>query len=97
MIEVGNKYTKIKNKDRWNYCHHMPMLPLLGENRCLPLLHMAKRFIWLEETKERINGFDIRYIINPGLNVNKSFRDQVKTFMLAKFGEITQLFIKATL
>ena len=28
---------KIKNKDRWNYCRHMPMLPLLGDNHCLTL------------------------------------------------------------
>ena len=45
MIEIGNKNKKIKNKDKWNYCHHMPILPLLGDNHRLPLLHMDKRFI----------------------------------------------------
>ena len=24
MISFGNDYKKINNKDRWNYCHHMP-------------------------------------------------------------------------
>ena len=52
MIEVGNENKKIKNKDRWNYCHHMPMLPLLGANHCLPLLHMSKCFIWLNEKND---------------------------------------------
>ena len=47
MIEVGNKNEKNKNKDRWNYCHHMPILPLL-EN-------MDKHSICLEATGERIN------------------------------------------
>ena len=52
MISVGNKNKKIKNKDRWNYCHYMPMLPLLGENNRLPLFYMAKMFICINETKK---------------------------------------------
>ena len=41
----------------------MPMLPLLGDNHRLPLLHKAKRFIWIEEKYERINEFEIGYMI----------------------------------
>ena len=37
MISVGNENKTIKNKDRWNYFHHMPILPLLGDNHRLPL------------------------------------------------------------
>ena len=77
MLEVGNENIKIKNKDRWNYCHRMPMLPLLGENHRLPLFHMDKRFIWLNEIKQRINEFTIGYMINTGLNVNKDFIEQM--------------------
>ena len=73
------------------------MLSLLGANYRLPLFHMAKRFIWLNETKKRINEFTIGYMINPGLNVNKAFREQVEKCMYTTFGEITQPFIKATL
>ena len=58
---------------------------------------MAKRFIWINETKKLINEFTIGYMINPGLNVNKAFREKVGKCMYTKFGEITQLFIKATL
>ena len=36
-------------------------------------------------------------MINPGLNVTKSFREQVENFMYTTFGKITQPFIKATL
>ena len=25
MIEVGNENQKIRNKDRWNHCNHIPM------------------------------------------------------------------------
>ena len=36
-------------------------------------------------------------MVNPGLNVNKTFRDQTEKCMYTTFGGITQLFIKATL
>ena len=77
MLEVDN-YKKTKNKDIWNYCHHMPMLLLLGANHCLPLIHMAKHFISINETKQRINEVTTGYMINKGLNVNKAFREQVE-------------------
>ena len=64
----------------------MAMLPLLGSHHRLPLLHMSKRFIWLNETKKRINEFLIGYMINPGFNVNKAFRDQVEKCMHTTFG-----------
>ena len=65
---------KNKNKDRCNDCHHFPIFPLLGANHRLPLLHMNKGFIWIEETTELINEFDIGYMINPTFNVNKYFK-----------------------
>ena len=74
----------------------MRMLSLLWINHRLPLFHMAKRFIWINE-KKRINEFTIGYMINPGFNVNKSFREQVEKCMYTTFGEITQPFIKSTL
>ena len=77
-IEIGNKNEKIKNKDRWNYCHHFPILPLLRDNNCLPLLHMDKSFLWLHETSERISELTIGYMINSILQVNKAFKEQVE-------------------
>ena len=78
MIEIENKNEKNKNKDRWDYCHHFPILPSLGANHCLPLLHMAKFFIWINETSERINEFAIVYMINPTFHVNKGFEEKVE-------------------
>ena len=88
---------KIKNKDRWNHCNHIPMQSLLETNHRLSLFHVAKSFIWLEETKERINEFSIGYIINPKLNINKAFREQLNKCMNTKFGEITQPHIRTKL
>ena len=47
------------------------MQSLLGDYYRLPLSHTTNFFIWIEETKERINDFSIGYMINPTLNINK--------------------------
>ena len=52
----------------------MQIQSLLGTNHRLPLSHMAKSHIWLEETNERINEFSIGYMINPNLSINKAFK-----------------------
>ena len=49
MIAVGYENQKNESRDRWNFCHHMPMLLLLWTNHSLPLFHMAKTFIGLNE------------------------------------------------
>ena len=97
MKEVEKENKKIKNRDGWNYFHHMPILPLLGDNNHLPLFHMAKRFIWLAETGGHIIEFYIGYMINPSLHVNKDFRYQVEKCMNNTFVELKQPFIKTTL
>ena len=97
MIEIGENNGKIKNKDRSNYCHRMPMFPLLGANHLLPLLHMDKRFICLEETGDHISEVETGYMITPSFHVNKAFRYQVGKFMNTTFGALTQPFIKAKL
>ena len=50
------------------------MLSLLVNNHCLPLFHMAKRFILIEKTKQIIDEILIEYMINPRFNINKAFR-----------------------
>ena len=72
----------------------MPILPLLGDNNFIPLLHMSKRFIRLEEIKEHINEFENVYMINPDLDFNKAFREQVEKCTNNTFGALTQPFIK---
>ena len=68
------------------------MLSFFGANHRVPLFHMAKSFIWLEETKEHINYFSIGYMTNPKLNINKAFREQVHKCMNNIFGPSTQPF-----
>ena len=53
------------------------MLSSLGKNDRLPLFHMDKRFICINETKKSMNEFKIGYMINPNFNINKAFREKV--------------------
>ena len=39
----------------------------------------------MDITEKRMNQFPIIYMINPRLNVNKVFRDQVEKFLKEKF------------
>ena len=51
---------------------------------------MAKSYIWLKETKERINEFSIGYTINPTLSIDKAFKEQLTKCTKNTFGAMTQ-------
>ena len=67
------------------------MQSMLGANFCMPLLHMSKSYIWLEETNQRINEFSIGYMMNPTLYRKRAFKDQVKVCFKHTFGPDTTL------
>ena len=46
---------------------------MLVANFRMPLLHMSKIHIWIEETSENINEFSFGYMFNPTLYTNKGF------------------------
>ena len=62
---------------------------MLGANCRMPLLHISKNYIWLEETNQRINQFSIGYIMNPTLYKNRAFKQQVKVCFKHTFGPDT--------
>ena len=70
---------------------------MLRANCRMPLLHMSKSYIWLEETNQRINEFSIGYMINPTLYRNRSYKDQVKVCFKQTFGPDTNPHINKTL
>ena len=55
------------------------MESVLGANCRIPLIYMSNRKIYIEETNQLINEFSFAYMLNPHLNKNKAFKDQVKT------------------
>ena len=68
------KKQKIETKDKWNQMNILNMQSMLVDNGRMPLLHMYKSYIWLEETNQRINEFSIGYIMNPTLYRNRAFK-----------------------
>ena len=68
----------IKTKHKCNQIHLLSMESVLGANFRIPLIHMSKRNIYIEETNERINEFSFAYMFNPTLYTKKVFKEQVK-------------------
>ena len=69
---------KIETRDKWNQINVLSIEYMLVANCCMPLLHMSKSYIWIEETNKRINEFYFGYMLNPNLYTNKFFKEQVK-------------------
>ena len=97
ILEVDYQNQKNLTQDKCNHLNLMHMKLLLGTNHRLPLSYMAKIYIWTEETKELIDDFSIGYMINPTLNIKKSFKEQVTKCMKTTFGAITQPYISKIL
>ena len=74
----------------------LDMQSMLGTNFRMPLLHMSKSYIWIEETNQHINEFSIGYMINPTFNRNRDFKDQVKVCLKNTFGPDTNSHIAKT-
>ena len=70
---------------------------LLGTKHYLPLSHMDKSYIWLEETNQRINDFSIGYMKNPNFIIDKYFKAQVKIYVKNTFGTMAQQHISKIL
>ena len=75
----------------------LDMQSMLGTNFRMPLLHISKSYIWLEETNQRINEFSIGYMMNPTLYSNRAFKDQLKLCLKHTFGPDTNPHISRTL
>ena len=85
ILAVGHENRTIQTKDKWNQLNIMGIQSLLGTNHLLPLSHMAKTYIWLEEKNQHINEFTIGYMMNPNLNMKKIFIEQMKVCMKTIF------------
>ena len=89
ILAVDDINERIETKDKWNQMNLLNMQSMLGANCRMPLLHMSKSCIWLEETNECINEFSIVYTMNPTLYRNIAFKDQMKVCFKHTFGQDT--------
>ena len=55
ILAVGYENKTIQTQEKWNCLNIMPIQSLLSTNNFLPLSHMAKSYIWLEDKNQRIN------------------------------------------
>ena len=90
ILAVGYKNKTIETKEKRNQINLIDIKYMLGTNHLLPLSHMAKNYICLEATNQRINEFSIGYTMNPNLNINKAFREQVKVCLKILFKKIQE-------
>ena len=88
---------KNETKDKWNQIHILSMESVLGANCRIPLIHMSNRKNWIEEKNQRINEFSFAYMLNPTLNKNKYFNEQLKACLINTFGAYTNKHINKTL
>ena len=51
-----------------------PLLPLVGVNNRQPILNMSRIMLHLYSKDYHIDLFEIDYMINPSLHINKVFR-----------------------
>ena len=75
MIEFEKENGKTPKRDKQEYCDVIQLLPLLGVNHCLTLLHISPKNVYINTSEKLINPFAIVYTINPH-------------YMLARFSEI---------
>ena len=80
---------RIETKDKWNQIHLLSMESVLGENCRIPLIHMSKRKMCIEETNEHIHEFSFASMLNPTLHTKKVFKEQVKACLSNTFGADT--------
>ena len=74
-VDYINKRTE--NKNKWPQINVLNMHSMLLANCNMPLLHMSKRYIWIEEKNQRINEFSFGYMMNPTLFKNRTFKEQL--------------------
>ena len=97
ILEVEYINQKIETKDKLNQINVLDMDSVLVANWCMPLLHMSKTYIWIEETNQLINDFSFGYMINPTLYKNKALKEQVEACFRNTFGKDTNSHINTTL
>ena len=52
-------------KDKWELSAVIPLIPIVGVNNRLSLLHLSKRMVHIYTTEKTIHKFEIGCMINP--------------------------------
>ena len=71
IIELAKEIIIIPEKDKWEIPTVIPLMPIVGVNHRLTILHMSKIMVYIYSTENNIHQFSIGYMINPSFNINK--------------------------
>ena len=63
----------------------IPLMALVEVNYCQYILHMYRRMVLCYSADESIDQISICYMINPSLNCNRVFREQVEKCLSVSF------------
>ena len=94
MIELEKYNNNVPGNDKWEIPTCIPLMPIVGVNYRLPILHMSKIMVYCYTTGKTINQFAIGYIISPSLNFYNAFRTQVEKCLSVYFSARTMQTIK---
>ena len=85
LIELEKEKKILPGKDKRETLAFIPLMPLVGANHCQHILHTSKIIFHCYCTDDSINRFAVCYMINPSLNCNKVFEEQVEKFLSVSF------------
>ena len=75
---IGKRKEKLPVKDKWEMPAIIRLMPIVGVNNCLPILHLFKIMVHIYTAGKTIHQFAISYMINPSFKFKDSFRTQVE-------------------
>ena len=89
MIESEKVKVKVPGKNRWETLYGIPMIPFVEVNYHQPILQMTKIMVHCYSADESIDQISIGYMVNPSLNCNRVFREQVEKCLSVSFHKNT--------
>ena len=59
MIELAKEERKIPEKYKRELPDFIPLMPIVGVNHCLPILHLSKIMVHIYSTEKAMHQFSI--------------------------------------
>ena len=78
IIELAKEIIIIPEKDKWEIPTVIPLMPIVGVNHRLTILHMSKIMVYIYSTENNIHQFSIGYMVNTYFHINKIFRKRLQ-------------------
>ena len=84
-IQIWKNKIKTPEKYGWEIPAVISLMPIVGDNNCLPILNLSKIMVHIYITGKTIHQFEIGYMINTSLQFNKIFKTQVEKCLGVSF------------